>query len=139
MYSGSRKAEKVLLKEYLSDRFITMTKILRFSKISITIYDDGILDAVRAIDYAATDPAIKFIYLTDCGSSNGLAYLKEIRGALEKFRTSGKPRNFHPHMTNGWRKYSFFSILYISEFIVLSDDKKTARKNPGRQNIKNRN
>ena len=24
----------------------------------------GILDAVRAIDYAATDPAIKFIYLT---------------------------------------------------------------------------
>ena len=34
----------------------------------------GILDAVRAIDYAATDPAIKFIYLTDCGYSSGISY-----------------------------------------------------------------
>ena len=51
----------------------------------------GILDAVRAIDYAATDPAIKFIYLTNCGYSSGLAYMEELRGALERFRTSGKP------------------------------------------------
>lgn len=51
----------------------------------------GILDAVNAIDYAATDPAIKFIYLTNCGYSNGLSYLEEIRSALERFRTSGKP------------------------------------------------
>ena len=51
----------------------------------------GILDAVRAIDYAATDPAIKFIYLTNCGYSSGLAYMEELRGAVERFRTSGKP------------------------------------------------
>ena len=51
----------------------------------------GILDAVKAIDYAATDPAIKFIYLTNCGASNSIAYLEELRSALERFRTSGKP------------------------------------------------
>ena len=51
----------------------------------------GILDAVRAIDYAATDPAIKFIYLTDCGYSSGISYMEELRGALERFRASGKP------------------------------------------------
>ena len=51
----------------------------------------GILDAVRAIDYAATDPAIKFIYLTNCGHTSGLAYMEELRSALERFRTSGKP------------------------------------------------
>ena len=44
----------------------------------------GILDAVRAIDYAATDPAIKFIYLTDCSYSSGLAYMEELRGALRE-------------------------------------------------------
>ena len=51
----------------------------------------GILDAVRAIDYAATDPSIKFIYLTDCGYSSGISYMEELRGALERFRASGKP------------------------------------------------
>ncbi|CCY37727.1 signal peptide peptidase SppA [Alistipes sp. CAG:831] len=51
----------------------------------------GILDAVKAIDYAATDPAIKFIYLTNCGASNSIAYREELRSALERFRTSGKP------------------------------------------------
>ena len=51
----------------------------------------GILDAVRAIDYAATDPAIKFIYLTDCGYSSGISYMEELRGAIERFRASGKP------------------------------------------------
>ena len=51
----------------------------------------GILDAVQAIEYAATDPAIKFIYLTNCGSSSGISYMEELRGALDRFRTSGKP------------------------------------------------
>ncbi|HIZ85070.1 MAG TPA: signal peptide peptidase SppA [Candidatus Coprenecus stercoravium] len=51
----------------------------------------GILDAVRAIDYAASDPAVKFIYLTGCGQGSGLAYMEELRGALERFRSSGKP------------------------------------------------
>ncbi|HIZ87922.1 MAG TPA: signal peptide peptidase SppA [Candidatus Coprenecus pullistercoris] len=59
----------------------------------------GILDAVKAIDYAANDPSIKFIYITNCEYSSGIAYLEELRGALERFRSSGKPviaygRNF---------------------------------------------
>ena len=51
----------------------------------------GILDAVRAIDYAAEDPSIKFIYITNCGYSCGMAYIEELRDALGRFRTSGKP------------------------------------------------
>ncbi len=50
----------------------------------------ALLQALRAIEHAATDPAIKFIYLNLNGLNTGMAQLEEIRGALEKFRESGK-------------------------------------------------
>ena len=67
---------------------LDMSSIVPYTSSSESV---GILDAVRAIDYAATDPAIKFIYLTNCGHTSGLAYMEELRSALERFRTSGKP------------------------------------------------
>ena len=78
----------------------------------------GILDAVRAIDYAATDPAIKFIYLTNCGSANSLAYMEEMRSALERFRSSGKPiiaygENFS---FGGYYLASVADKIYTDEF-----------------------
>ena len=78
----------------------------------------GILDAVRAIDYAATDPAIKFIYLTNCGSSSGISYMEELRGALDRFRTSGKPviaygENFS---FGGYYLASVADKIYADEF-----------------------
>lgn len=52
----------------------------------------GIWDAVQAVNAAAEDPAIKFIYLRTDGSSTGVSTLYEFRKALQNFReTSGKP------------------------------------------------
>ena len=50
----------------------------------------GLYNAVRAINYAATDPGVKFIYLKTNGSTAGISALAEIRKALENFRKSGK-------------------------------------------------
>ncbi|MCR4859876.1 MAG: signal peptide peptidase SppA [Bacteroidales bacterium] len=52
----------------------------------------GIWDAVQAINAAATDPAVKFIYLRTDGNLSGVTALGELREALENFRSaSGKP------------------------------------------------
>lgn len=52
----------------------------------------GIWDAVNAINAAATDPAIKFIYLKPDGLSGHYAQVEEFRSALSAFRLrSGKP------------------------------------------------
>lgn len=52
----------------------------------------GIWDAVQAINAAAEDPAIKFIYLRTDGSTTGMATMQEFRRALASFRvSSGKP------------------------------------------------
>lgn len=99
----------------------TVSDPLDFSSIvpySSSTSSIGILDAVRAIDYAATDPAIKFIYLTNCGYSSGLAYFEEIRSALERFRTSGKPviaygENFS---FGGYYLASVADKIYADEF-----------------------
>lgn len=50
----------------------------------------GILTVVRAIDNAAKDPSIKFIYLNPTALTTGMAQLEEIRNALLRFRQSGK-------------------------------------------------
>lgn len=51
----------------------------------------GILDAVRAVNAAAEDPAVKYIYLKPDGSTTELVLLQEFRKSLENFRKSGKP------------------------------------------------
>ena len=52
----------------------------------------GIWDAVQAVNAAATDPAVKFIYLRTDGNATGVATLGELREALVNFRArSGKP------------------------------------------------
>ena len=50
-----------------------------------------LLKAVQAIEKAATDPSIKFIYLTVTSVNTGISQLEEVRNALVKFRESGKP------------------------------------------------
>ncbi|MBO7268755.1 MAG: signal peptide peptidase SppA [Bacteroidales bacterium] len=50
----------------------------------------GILKAVKAIEMAATDPAIKFIYINPNEMNIGMANLEEVRNALVNFRKSGK-------------------------------------------------
>ncbi|MGN0189889.1 MAG: signal peptide peptidase SppA [Candidatus Cryptobacteroides sp.] len=50
----------------------------------------GIWTAVQAINKAAEDPAIKFIYLKPDEVQGGLTGIEEIRKSLLKFRTRGK-------------------------------------------------
>ena len=51
----------------------------------------GLWDAVSAIDKAAADPAVKYIFLRSDGASAGNATMEEFRKALASFRQSGKP------------------------------------------------
>ncbi len=51
----------------------------------------GIRDAVLALQEAANDPAIQFVYLRADGVSAGISQLEEFRGALQAFRACGKP------------------------------------------------
>lgn len=50
----------------------------------------GLLDAVRALEAAAGDPAVRFLYLLPDGLSAGMAQMEEFRAALTAFRSSGK-------------------------------------------------
>ena len=50
----------------------------------------GIYSAITAINKAATDPAVQFIYMRPDGTASGVAHLEEFRTALENFRNSGK-------------------------------------------------
>lgn len=50
----------------------------------------GIYDAIRAINMAAGDPSIKFIYMKPDAVMGGMAQIEELRCALKNFRKSGK-------------------------------------------------
>lgn len=51
----------------------------------------GIWDAIQALEKAAMDPAVQFIFLKTDGMSGDLALTQEFRHALSDFRKSGKP------------------------------------------------
>ena len=55
-----------------------------------TVTPLGIYSAIQAINAAATDPAVKFIYMKPDGAVAGTAQLEEFRKALKNFRNSGK-------------------------------------------------
>jgi len=50
----------------------------------------GIYDAVTAINAAAEDPAVKFMYMTPDGAAGGIAQIEEFRKALANFKAKGK-------------------------------------------------
>ena len=50
----------------------------------------GIWTTVRAIQEAALDPAVRFIYLKPDGTAGEMGGIEELRTALERFRASGK-------------------------------------------------
>ena len=51
----------------------------------------GLWKAVQAINKAAEDPAVKYIYIKADGTTGGMAQIQELRKALANFRMSGKP------------------------------------------------
>ncbi len=50
----------------------------------------GIYSAIKAVNAAAADPAVKFIYMKPDGAVGGIAQMEEFRKALMNFRNSGK-------------------------------------------------
>ena len=50
----------------------------------------GIYSAIQAVNAAAKDPAVKFIYMKPDATSGGTAQIEEFRNALKNFRNSGK-------------------------------------------------
>ena len=51
----------------------------------------GIWETVQAVNAAAEDPAIKFVYIKADEIDGGMSQLEELRGALQRFRSCGKP------------------------------------------------
>lgn len=50
----------------------------------------GLLSFIQTIDKAATDPAIKFIYMNLTNLNAGITHIEEVKAAIERFRQSGK-------------------------------------------------
>ena len=57
---------------------------------SETVTPVGIYNAIQAVNAAASDPAVKFIYMKPDGVTAGISQIEEFRTALKNFRNSGK-------------------------------------------------
>ncbi|MCQ2166816.1 MAG: signal peptide peptidase SppA [Bacteroidales bacterium] len=77
----------------------------------------GILDAVRALEEAAIDPNVKFVYIRPDMAGN-VSNLEEFRTALVKFRTSGKPiiAYIQTPTNAGYYLASAADRIYVSEY-----------------------
>ena len=51
----------------------------------------GLWKAVQALNKAAEDPGVKYIFLKADGVSGGISQIQELRKSLENFRKSSKP------------------------------------------------
>lgn len=79
---------KIDFKNVISERSIPASLnqiIMGENSGTTTLYD-----AIRAIEKAATDPGVKFIYMEPDNFSGPIAAMEEFRTALERFRASGK-------------------------------------------------
>ncbi len=77
----------------------------------------GIRNAVSAINAAAADPAVKFIYMKPDAAVGGLAQIEEFRKALKNFRSSGKAIvSYIENPTNaGYYLASVSDKIYMTE------------------------
>lgn len=83
-----------------SNSFLHMTLNQKIGDVTYSYIDQnqfkvveqlGIADILNAIDDAKTDDKVKGIYINLENPSIGMAMVKEIREAIEDFKTSGKP------------------------------------------------
>ncbi len=77
----------------------------------------GIRNAVDAINAAASDPAVKFIYMKPDAAMGGVAQIEELRKALKNFRNSGKAIiSYIENPTNaGYYLASVSDKIYMTE------------------------
>ena len=78
----------------------------------------GIYSAIKALETAANDPGVKFVYLTPDAASGGTAHIEEFRKALENFRNSGKAVvSFIENPTNaGYYLASVSDKIYMTSY-----------------------
>lgn len=78
----------------------------------------GIYSAVNAINAAAQDPAIRFIYMKPDAASGGMAQIEEFRTALKNYRDSGKAIvSFIENPTNaGYYLASVSDKVYMTRY-----------------------
>ena len=80
----------------------------------------GLWDAVQAINAAALDPAVKYIYLKTDGELSDISALEELRDALSDFREiSGKPivSYIEAPTTGGYYLASVSDKVYMTSHI----------------------
>ena len=76
----------------------------------------GTYSAIRAINAAASDPAIRYIYMKPDAVIGGMAQIEEFRKALENFRMSGKAViSYIENPTNGG-----FYLASVSDKIYMT-------------------
>lgn len=74
----------------LTEQTVEMDPISMIQGNGTEIQPLGIYSAIQAINMAAGDPAIKYIYMKPDMVSGGTAQIEELRTALKHFRESGK-------------------------------------------------
>ena len=76
----------------------------------------SLLDAIRAVDAAAADPQIRFIYLKPDETNMSIAHAEEFRAALERFRASGKPVISYSQGLTGGNYY----LASVADKVILN-------------------
>ena len=74
----------------LTEQTMEADPLMMMKEGGMEIQSLGIYDAIRAINMAAVDPSIKFIYMKPDAVTGGMAQIEELRSALKNFRKSGK-------------------------------------------------
>jgi protease-4 len=74
----------------LAEQTIEMDPLSMIQSKGTEIQPLGIYSAIQAINIAAEDPAIKYIYMKPDRTSGGIAQIEELRTALVHFRERGK-------------------------------------------------
>lgn len=84
-----------------------------------TVTPLGIYSAIKAVNAAAYDPAVKFIYLKPDGVTGGFAQIEEFRKALENFRAGGKAVvSYTENLSNG----SYYLASVSDKIFMTSHD-----------------
>jgi len=76
----------------------------------------SLLTSIRAIDQAAADPGVKFIYLNTDNMALSLTCAEELRQALARFRQSGKPVIAYANMYDNLSYY----LASVADKVIIN-------------------
>lgn len=122
--AGSGKEEVVVVKDNsvieLDIAGVTNDYAGKFKYKDFAMFDsepkDGLMDIIKAIDYAKKDEKIKGISITNSSSMLGIAQNKALRDKLEDFKKSGK---FIVSYSDGYSQSDYY-LNSVSDTIYLN-------------------